>query len=104
MIKREVVEKILIQMKILPTRIGFTYITDMVIALDEMGVDAKMMRLYEAVGEKYGKKWKNVERQVYYSIRNANKDSRAWQRVICQDKVSNSEFIHLLWWRLKEER
>lgn len=89
------VNKVLIEMKIIPNLRGYRYILDALDILQEEP-ELKCGSLYHSIGKMHGVKDGSVERCIRHAIQFADKESAAWKKYITLEKCANAQFLHLL--------
>ena len=107
MLKRRMIEEILLKAGISAGNKGFGYIADAVMLLDTPEwKDVKYIALYEKIGEMNGTTGARVERCIRHAFESARErmgDTDDIIRYIGGKKTSNSDALKMLYTRLKGE-
>ncbi len=96
---------VLINMGMPASVIGIDYIAE-IMELFETGFhDIKIMALYEKIAKKYNATSAGVERAIRHAFRIViTKGNRSMiEKYLSVDNVTNSNLLHLLYYRLKQE-
>lgn len=96
---------VLINMGMPASVIGIDYIAE-IMELFETGFhDIKIMALYEKIAKKYNTTSAGVERAIRHAFRIVvTKGNRSMiEKYLSVDNVTNSNLLHLLYYRLKQE-
>lgn len=80
MVKRELIEDVLVELGLSPAMKGFRYICDIVELILEVDMsDQKAVAIYDDIAKRNNDNWKNVERAIRYSltlIKNKNSEEK----------------------------
>lgn len=100
---RKKVGDVLINLGITPEVKGFNYIIDMAEMVSKCE-NQKMMNIYEMVAEKNNTTASRTERAIRHCISNVDRNCEESTELFGEiKKISNSKFVHILVYRLKED-
>lgn len=96
---------VLINMGMPASVIGIEYIAEIVGLFETGSHDIKIMALYEEIAKKYNTTNAGVERAIRHAFRIVvTKGNRSMvEKYLSVDNVTNSNLLHLLYYRLKQE-
>jgi len=96
---------VLINMGMPASVIGIDYIAEIMDLFETGFHDIKIMALYEKIAKKYNTTSAGVERAIRHAFRIVvTKGNRSMiEKYLSVDNVTNSNLLHLLYYRLKQE-